>query len=112
MAEGSFCRAAEAPRCMLATFGTDGVGRRFEAAFSCIASAHALNMQYIHMPLVVVQHMRGPSAANALFGLSDASCWPLAHVTATRSHCGTCMPVSVIPGAYKLSMIPFGDAGQ
>ena len=85
---------------------------RAQAAFSCIASAHALDMQYVHMPLLSVQHMGGPTAANALFGLGDVSCWPRANVTATRSHCGNCMPEAVSPDTYKLSRIPYGDAGQ
>ena len=112
---GSSCKDAGSPnRCMLATFGTDGAGRRFEAAFSCIASAQALDMQYVHMPLVAVQHLGlgGPAAANDHFGLGGVPCWPHANVTATRAHCGNCLPEAVQPAKYTLSRIPYGDAGS
>ena len=42
--------------CMLTCIDVDGPGRRLEASFSCVASAHELGLRYVHAPLFELQH--------------------------------------------------------
>lgn len=94
------------PRCVIATFGSDGAGRRIEASLTCIASAHDLGLQYVHMPILKLEHHTQASHANRVLGLgrlSSRSCWPTAHATRAAPNCGKCPPAAVEPSSYKLS---------
>jgi hypothetical protein len=59
-------------RCLISAIDVDGVGRRLEASFSCIAAAHALGASYVHSKLFELQHGANPSLVDAWFGLPRA----------------------------------------
>lgn len=60
--------------CLLSCIDIDGIGRRLEAAFTCIAAAHALGpqAQYIHTRLFELQHGNSPHQVDDWFGLPRA----------------------------------------
>ena len=57
---------AQRPACQLTQYGSDGAGRRMEAALSCIAAAHDLGVAYVHTPFSKLEHNTKPSRANRL----------------------------------------------
>ena len=40
-------REGSGANCLLSTFGSDGAGRRMEAAMTCVAAAYALSLIHI-----------------------------------------------------------------
>jgi len=63
------CRRRPA-RYAISSAGSDGVGHQMEAKLSCLVTAAALDMTYIHQPLHDLEHGTDPHAMEALFGLS------------------------------------------
>ena len=64
--------ATMAPPCMLSCIDVDGLGRRLEAAYTCIGAAHALNMKYVHTRLFELQHGTMPQLVDNWNGLPSA----------------------------------------
>ena len=91
--------------CLLSTFGSDGAGRRMEAALTCLAAAHDAGMQYVHTPFYTLQHLVSPSRANAFLGLDLLRhCWPRAEVAKAAPRCGKCAPAALKePTPFQLS---------
>ena len=59
--------------CLISCIDVDGLGRRIEAAFSCIAAAHSLKPQgvrYVHIRLFELQHGNAGEIVEEWFGLS------------------------------------------
>eukprot|EP00900_Chrysochromulina_parva_P027914 jgi/Chrpa1/9757/Chrysochromulina_OHIO_Genome00004143-RA len=58
--------------CLISCIDVDGLGRRIEAAFSCIAAAHSLKPQgvrYVHIRLFELQHGNAGEIVEEWFGL-------------------------------------------
>ena len=59
-------------RCKITVGGGDGIGRRIEAIYSCLAIAAAFDLEYVHQPLVRLQPPgTNVSRVNGWFGLND-----------------------------------------
>ena len=59
--------------CLISCIDVDGLGRRIEAAFSCISAAHSLKPQgvrYVHIRLFELQHGNSGETVEEWFGLS------------------------------------------
>jgi hypothetical protein len=96
------------PQCLLSTFGSDGAGRRIEASLSCVAAAHDLGVQYVHMPFLKLEHHTSAGHANRFLGmdfLAERCRWPTVRATKAESNCGKCPPAAVVPSTFKL--VPF-----
>jgi hypothetical protein len=57
-------------RCSISSRGTDGAGHQMEAKFSCLATAMALNMTYVHHPITQLEHGTDAAEMEDLFGFS------------------------------------------
>ena len=60
--------------CFISCGGRDGLGHQMEAKLSCLATAMALNMTYVHQPFKRIQHLNGVvdiSQLEHLLGMSD-----------------------------------------
>ena len=82
------------------TYGQDGAGRRMEAVLTCIATAHALKLQYVHTPFHVLQHGVDVARANRFLGLPP--CWATLEVARATAHCGKCPPAAIHPSPHYM----------
>ena len=57
---------------MLSSFGGDGLGRRVEAAFTCIGVAGSQGLAYAHAPFTHLEHGISPARAEEFIGLGRA----------------------------------------
>lgn len=86
--------------CLISTFGSDGAGRRMEAALTCLAAAHDQELHYVHTPFLTLQHGVSAARANDFLGLSLLRhCWPQTVAAAAVPRCGKCGPAKLEPGS-------------
>jgi len=60
--------------CMISSRGTDGVGHQMEAKLTCIATAAALGLSYVHFPIGFAEHGVNVDefhAIETMFGLGE-----------------------------------------
>lgn len=61
--------------CFISSAGRDGIGHQMEAKLTCIATARALNLSYVHIPLFDMEHVADVNSAvgelEEFFGLSS-----------------------------------------
>lgn len=59
-------------RCAIAQRSYDGFGHQLEAKLTCIAAAHSLGLDYVHVPFSGRAHGEDPTEAEAHMGFSRA----------------------------------------
>lgn len=62
--------ASTSKRCMISCRGDDGLGHQIEAKLTCVAVAHMLGLEYIHMPFSArTEHINYAEEMEKLFNL-------------------------------------------
>jgi len=62
----------ESHECYISCSGADGVGHQMESKISCLATATALNITYVHQPMHNADHGEAADAMDKLFGMTQA----------------------------------------